>query len=115
MDCRDVLLHLRGLFRTLRARPADKDARGETAATRTRYSGSLGLYINDDGDPEYNDLSLRCPAANSQPVAQHYHRHSLYADHTPHNVGLGILHILRRHRGRPHVADRLVCLEVASG
>ena len=90
-----MLLHLRGLFRALRAGEAARDAGGANGTTRADDSESVGGDFGDAGDPECNDLPVAGAEARVESLAQHHSGRALARDHPSHDVELALLHFLR--------------------
>jgi hypothetical protein len=113
MGKRDVLLHLCGLFRSLRSGVAATGAGREDGAARTCDSNGLAGDFGNVGDPERHDFLVAGVEAQFQSLAEHRLGRALYRDYPHDDVEMGILYILWSYRDRADGTRGLVCMELA--
>jgi hypothetical protein len=113
MGKRDVLLHLCGLFRSLRSGVAATDVGREDGAARTCDSNGLVGDFGNAGDPERHDFLVAGVEAQFQSLAEHRLGRVLYRSHPHDDVEMGILYVLWSYRDHADGTRGLVCMELA--
>jgi hypothetical protein len=113
MGKRDVLLHLCGLFRPLRARLVANHAGRKDGTARPCDTNCLAGNFADVGDPERHDFPVAGVEAPFESLAEHHLGRALYRNHPHHDVELGVLYILWNHRNHTDGTCSLVRMEMA--
>src|SRR4030095_8290158 len=90
-----------------------RHAEGNHGTPRTDDARGLVGNLTRHGNPERHDFPIGGVKAEPESLAQHRLWSDLHADYPDHDVGLGVLHLLRSHRDRTYWARRLVCMEMA--
>lgn len=91
----DVLLPLWRLFWALQARDVARDAGRKNGAAWTDDSMGVVGNLTHDGDPEHHGFPVAGVKTEPESLDEHHLWRDLYGDYSVHDVGLGILHILR--------------------